>query len=916
MFKMFPRIGFHATLLPLLFPLGLTLLITLPLHGQVSVTGLRTEGLMAPLGIGTEKPHFSWEISSAERNIQQVAYELKVNQINPGKKMTTIWTPGKMDGIVSSWIPYAGKPLAGNVQYSWQVRVWDASGKVSPWSEQAYFHTGYFSPADWKANWIGIGFTEDPARPAQLFRKKFDAGKMPVSAMLFITAQGMYEASLNGQKIGDAWLTPGWTSYKKRLQYQVYDVTKQLLSGKNVLAVSIANGWFRSPLGWVNNRDIYGNELGLLAQLHVTYADGSQQVIGTDESWKSNTGEIRFSEIYNGEVVDMRQQKDGWERPDFDDTNWPGVQIKDFDKQRLIATVNEPVKTKEVFQPKRIFTSPKGETIIDFGQNLVGWVRIKINGKAGDSVFVTHAEVLDKQGNMYYDNLRAAKCLNVYVSNGKGETTFHPKFTWQGFQYAAIKGYPGILTPDKVEAVALYSNMEPTGSFSTSNNLVNQLQHNIQWGQRGNFLDVPTDCPQRDERLGWTGDAQAFFNTAAFNFNVFPFFSKWLQDLEADQVNGAVPFVIPNVLNNTSVNSAGWADVATIIPWNMYLAYGDTGLLARQYASMKAYVESIRTVAKNNLWNTGFHFGDWLFFRPNDDNDGRAAVTDKYLIAQCFYAHSAELLAKSAKVLGKTEDAQQYGQLAEAVKLAFQREYMTVEGRLVSGTQTAYVLALQFDMMPAALRQQAADRLAKNVESYGHISTGFLGTPYICHVLTQYGYQALAVKLLLNEKYPSWLYPVKMGATTIWERWDGMRPDSSFQTPGMNSFNHYAYGAIGDWLYRVVAGIDVDENAPGYRHIIISPHPVKELGKVQASLLTPLGRVSTLWEPKEGENVFEVEIPANVTATIQIPAGGIDKVKEGGKELLEVFQTGNVELKEGLVIVKTGSGKYRFTILY
>ena len=914
MYKMLPRIGFLSNLFNLLFPIGMSLMITFSLHAQLSVNSLRTEGLMAPLGVGTEKPHFSWAISASERNIKQVAYEIKVHQINPGKKMTTVWAPGKTNGTVSTFIAYAGKPLAVNTRFTWQVRVWDSSGQVSPWSEQAPFHTGYFSPADWRANWIGIGFTEDPSRPAQLFRKMFDAGKKPLSAMLFITAQGMYEASLNGQRIGDAWLTPGWTSYKKRLQYQVYDVTRQLLSGKNVLAVSIANGWFRSPLGWVNNKDIYGKELALLAQIQITYADGSQQVITTDESWKSNTGEIRFSEIYNGETVDLRQRKEGWERPDFDDSNWPGVQVKDFDKQRLIATVNEPVKTKEVFQPKRIFTSPKGETIIDFGQNLVGWVRIKISGKAGDSVFVTHAEVLDKQGNMYYDNLRAAKCLNVYVSDGKGETTFYPRFTWQGFRYAAIKGYPGTLTSDKVEAVALYSDMQETGSFSTSNDLINQLQHNIQWGQRGNFLDVPTDCPQRDERLGWTGDAQAFSNTAAYNYNVYPFFSKWLQDLEADQVNGAVPFVIPNVLNNTSVNSAGWSDVATIIPWNMYLAYGDTAILERQYNSMKAYVESIRSVAKSNLWNSGFHFGDWLFFRPGDDNDGRAAVTDKYLIAQCFYAHSATLLAKSATVLGKTEDAAHYNQLAEAVRQAFQREYMPPQGRLVSGTQTAYVLALQFDMLPNSLRQQAADRLAQNVESYGHISTGFLGTPYICHILTQYGYHALATKLLLNEKYPSWLYPVKMGATTIWERWDGMRPDSSFQTPGMNSFNHYAYGAIGDWLYRVVAGIDIDENAPGYRHIIISPHPVKELGKVQASLLTPLGKVSAVWQPEAGQVIFEVGIPANATATIQIPAEGMGKVKEGGKALWEVFPAGSVEVREGRVFVRTGSGSYRFTI--
>lgn len=911
---MIARVGFLTYIFQFFLVIYLLLALTTGLYAQVVLSGLKTEGLTAPIGIGKATPHFSWMLSSEQRNVKQSFYEIKVQQVNAGKKAASIWESGKTNGYVSSWVTYGGKPLSGNTRYSWQVRVWDTAGNVSPWSEQAFFHTGFFSKDDWKAKWITIGFPEDSTRPAQLYRKQFDLRKKPVSAMLFITAQGMYEASLNGERIGDGWLTPGWTSYNKRLQYQVYDVTKQMIAGKNALAVTLGNGWYRSPLGWVNNKDIYGKDLALLAQLHITYADGSQQVIATDETWKSNTGAIRFSEIYNGEIVDLRKQQEGWNKPVFDDSIWPGVISKEFDKKRLVATINEHVKTQEVFQPKRIFTSPKGETIIDFGQNLVGWVRIKINGKPGDSVFITHAEVLDKQGNMYYDNMREAKCLNVYISNGKGEASFHPHFTWQGFRYAAVKGYPGNLTADKVEAVALYSDMEETGGFSTSNTLINQLQHNIQWGQRGNFLDVPTDCPQRDERLGWTGDAQAFFNTAAFNYNVYPFFSKWLQDLESDQVNGAVPWVVPNVLNSDNVNSSGWSDVATIIPWNMYLAYGDTALLARQYGSMKAYVESIRSVAKNNLWNSGWHFGDWLFYRPHDDNDGRAAVTDKFLIAQCFYAHSAELLAKSARVIGKQEDAALYMRLTDTLKQAFQREYMTSEGRLVSSTQTAYVLALQFDMLPANLRQQAADRLAQNVESYGHISTGFLGTPYICHLLTKYGYHSLAVKLLLREKYPSWLYPVTMGATTIWERWDGMKPDSSFQTPGMNSFNHYAYGAIGDWLYRVVAGIDIDESAPGYRHININPHPVKELGKVQASLLTPLGKVSTIWQPGEGETIFEVVIPANATALIQIPASGIDKVREGGKALGEVFAAGSFELKEGRVFIKAGSGYYQFTI--
>jgi alpha-L-rhamnosidase len=413
--------------------------------------------------------------------------------------------------------------------------------------------------------------------------------------------------------------------------------------------------------------------------------------------------------------------------------------------------------------------------------------------------------VLDKAGNFYTDNLRSAKQQNTYILKGEGEETYEPHFTFQGFRYIKVDGFPGELKPENVSAVALYSDMPVTGTFTSSHPLLNQLQHNIQWGQKGNFLDVPTDCPQRDERLGWTGDAQVFARTAAFNMNVHPFFSKWLKDVAADQApNGSVPFVVPTVMDQGAGGSAGWADAATIIPWTMYLAYGDKKVLEEQYPSMKAWVGYMEKNSTADLWNKGFHFGDWLFYRPSDDNDGRAAVTDKYLIAQAFFAHSTQLMINTAKVLGKPDDVALYTRLLDRIKAAFLKEYVTPNGRLVSSTQTAYVLALQFDMLPEALRKGAAEKLVQNIRSYGtHLTTGFLGTPYLCHVLSRYGYTDVAYDLLLQETYPSWLYPVKMGATTIWERWDGQKPDSTFQTPGMNSFNHYAYGAY--WRLDVPA---------------------------------------------------------------------------------------------------------------
>jgi alpha-L-rhamnosidase len=649
----------------------------------------------------------------------------------------------------------------------------------------------------------------------------------------------------------------------------------------------------------------------------VTYSDGSEATIISDDNWKSSTGAIRYAEIYNGETIDARKEKTGWLLPGYNDENWSGVKVADFSLDNLIATINEPVKKHETFKSVKIFTTPKGEKVIDFGQNLVGWVVLKVKGNAGDTVTISHAEVLDKEGNFYTANLRAAKAQDHYILKGGGEETFEPHFTWHGFRYVKLEGYPGELKPEDFTAVTLYSDMKQTGTFTSSNPLINQLQHNIQWGQKGNFLDVPTDCPQRDERLGWTGDAQVFSRTASFNMNVNNFFDKWMKDVAADQLpNGSVPFVIPNVLGNGAAGSAGWSDVATIVPWNMYLAYGDKKILQDQYPSMKAWVEYIHHQSRNDLWNTGFDFGDWLFYRPEDDNDGRAAVTDKYLIAQCFYAHSTQLLINAAKVLNKEEDVKTYSELLQKIKDAFLKEYVTPNGRLVAGTQTAYVLALNFDMLPDSLRAQAAARLAENIKSYNnHLTTGFLGTPYLCEVLTRFGYDSVAYKLLLQDTYPSWLYPVKMGATTIWERWDGEKPDSTFETPGMNSFNHYAYGAIGDWMYRKMVGIDTYEDGVGYKHIKIKPHIGGDFTFASASLDTYYGKVSNNWKVEKDSLVMDVEIPANTTATVYIPAKDLGSIKESGKNLPQINGLKVMGKEDNYVVVEVGSGVYHFAAL-
>lgn len=889
--------------------------ITVLSFAQVTVQNLLCENGTNPIGLDVKLPRLSWQLVSDKRNVIQTAYEIRMGRTAALSNNEMVWSTGRVASDSSVMVAYKGTPLQAEQRYYWQVRVWDGGGKASAWSTPAHFQMAFLQPTDWKASWIEPGYQEDSLmRPSPLLRKGFNIAKKIRSATAYITAHGLYEAYLNGRRIGDAYLTPGWTSYNKRLQYQVYDVTALVKQGANAAGVALGSGWYRGNLAWGGNVNIYGKDIALLFQLQLVYSDGTTESINSDGSWKSGTGSIRYAEIYHGETIDNNLEKTGWTTTGYDDGDWTGVKVVNHPKNTLVATYNEPIKKQETFKPVRTFTTPAGEQVLDFGQNLVGWVTTKARGKGGSKIILSHAEVLDKKGNFYTDNLRMARAQDTFILNGKGEELFEPHFTWHGFRFVKVEGYPGDLDPANFTAVALYSDMKPTGSFTSSNSLVNQLQHNIEWGQKGNFLDVPTDCPQRDERLGWTGDAQVFSRTASFLRDVDNFFAKWMKDVSADQLpNGSVPHVIPNVLGSGG-GSAGWSDVACVIPWNMYLAYGDKRMLEDQYPGMKAWVNFMRQQSTANLWNKGSHFGDWLFYSVNDDRDGTSAITNKYLIAQCFWAHSTQLLINAAKVLGNTADVTTYTALLKDVKTAFVNEYMTLNGASMSNTQTSYVLALQFDMLPEAQRAPAAARLVANIAQYrNHLTTGFLGTPYLCHVLSRYGYSDLAYKLLLQDTYPSWLYPVKMGATTIWERWDGIRPDSTFETPTMNSYNHYAYGAIGDWIYRVATGIDTDPEGPGYKKIVIKPHPGGGFTHMDAGYLTRYGKVGSGWKTENGMLVMDVEIPANTTATIYIPATSADSILESGKKLSAIpdLQTGGQE--GGYVVIKVGSGKYKFS---
>ncbi|MEY2917480.1 MAG: hypothetical protein RIS73_1194 [Bacteroidota bacterium] len=890
---------------------------------QLKVENLRTENLQNPIGIDVLQPNFSWQLSSDQRNVMQAAYEIRVGAFPAALvKGEGIWKTGKINSGQSIHVSYNGAALVSGKKYYWQVRVWDNNGKASAWSAITFWQMSLLQQTDWKAQWIEPGYKEDSVFASPLLRKVFNSTKKIKSATAYITAHGLYEAQINGKRVGDAYLTPGWTSYNKHLQYQCYDVTTQLKNGINAIVVTLGDGWYRGNFSFDSRRNIYGKDIALLFQLDIIYMDGTTETVVSDNSWKSSTGAIRSQGIYAGETIDARLDKNGWTLAGYDDSNWSTVKTADFSKAVLKASYNEPIKKHEAIQPVKIITTPKGEKVIDFGQNLVGWVQLKVKGNAGDKITISHAEELDKNGNFYTENLRAAKAQDIYLLKGNEEEIFEPHFTFHGFRYAMLEGYPGELKPENFTAMVLYSDMEQTGSFSSSNPLINQLQHNIEWGLRGNFLDVPTDCPQRDERMGWTGDAQAFFRTATFLRGVNNFFTKWLKDLSLDQVKtGSVPHVIPNVLGETgwaTGGSAGWSDASTIIPWEMYLVYGDKRILKAQYSSMKAWVGYMQSQSTNDLWNKGSHFGDWLFYTMADDNDGKAAITNKYLIAQCFYAYSTQLLINAATALGKDDDVKTYTTLVQKVKEAFLKEYTTANGATMSNTQTSYVLALHFDMLPENLRQQAADRLVANIKEYkNHLTTGFLGTPYLCHVLSRYGYTDVAYTLLLQETYPSWLYPVTKGATTIWERWDGIRTNGDFQAITMNSFNHYAYGAIGDWMYRIMAGLDTEAgDGVGYKKIRIQPHIGGGFTHVAASYQTLYGKLSSSWKIQDGKLIFNVEIPANSTATIYIPVQNANDVMENTQPLTASKAIQVVGNEKGYMVVKIGSGKYEFITLY
>jgi alpha-L-rhamnosidase len=805
---------------------------------------------------------------------RQGAYEIEVEGADRQRRGRT----GKISSENSVLVAWPFEKLASRERAAVTLRVWGADAACSQWSVPHWIEVGLLDPGDWTARFVTPDWSEDltQSQPSPLLRREFDVLGPVRQARLYVTALGLYEVQINGAIVGDHVFSPGWTSYGHRLRCQTFDVTDLIRAGRNAVGAVLGDGWYRSRLGYNGGRrNIFGDRLALLAQLEIVHEDGTIQRVPTDSSWRAARGPILASDIYDGETYDARLERPGWSMPGYDEHECAEVRLVERDLATLVAPSGPPVRRTELVKPVAISLSPSGRTIVDFGQNLVGRVRITVAGPAGQTVTIRHAEVLEN-GELCTRPLRFAKATDRYTLRGDRMETWEPRFTFHGFRYAEIAGWPGEVRLDGLVAVVCHSDLERIGWFECSDPLINRLHENVVWSMRGNFLDIPTDCPQRDERLGWTGDIQIFSPAACFLYDVSGFLTSWLADLAADQeASGAVPFFVPNINQGPVVPAGAWGDAAVIVPWVLYSRYGDAGVLGAQFDSMRAWVDHVVSLAGDRLlWDKGFQFGDWLDPATPPERPGDAR-TDSALIATAYLARSADLVAQAAEVLGRKAHARRYHVLAKRVREAIAREFVSPNGRVVGDTATGYSLMLQFALLPREdQRRRAGARLAQLVRDNGYrVSTGFVGTPLLCDALCSAGEHGAAFRLLTQRACPSWLYPVTMGATTIWERWDSMLPNGDVNPGDTTSFNHYALGAIADWLHRTVGGLA--PAAPGYRRIDCQPLIGGGLTHARARHRTPCGLAECAWRIEGGWIEVEVVVPPNTTARVRLPRSRI-----------------------------------------
>ena len=896
--------------------------------GMLTPINLRTDYLVDPMGVHSDPPLLSWELGGDGRGLKQSAWQVEVassvDALQNGS--ADLWDSGKVISGKQSGIPYEGAPLGSRAEAHWRARVWDGAGESGPWSPGARWEVGLgggglggFRLADWTAKWIslplapddplpgGINDGLDGLVPATMIRREFMVSRPVRRARLYVTARGVYEARINGATVGDHALAPGWVDYHQRQPYQVFDVTHLIQEGANAVAGTIAPGWFSGYVGWQDNARHYGTEPQFFAQLEIEHADGDPDRIATDRDWRATDGPVRYGDLVMGEYHDARLEPTGWDRPGFDDSAWRPVRVSTPGATMLVGDLNEPVRALELIEPVARIVVDDRTVIFNLGQNIAGWARLTVSGPAGSTVTMRFAERLE-DGRLYVTNLRGARATDTYVLAGDSEETWEPRFTFHGFQFIELTGDPDVIATASVMGRFVGSDTRRVGHFDCSDERVNQLFRNIVWGQRDNFLSIPTDCPQRDERLGWMGDAQVFIRTATTTMDVMPFFRKWMVDvIDAQRADGAFSDVAPNAVILTH-SAPAWADCGIIAPWTLWQVYGDTRIIDDSWDAMVRYLDNLERRNPDGRWSNdrGNDFGDWLSID---------ADTDRELIGTGFRGYDAKLMAEMARATDRHEAAARYDALHRRIAEAFVTAYVADDGTIRSGTQTAYLMALRFDLLPDNLIPLAVDHLVADIRARGTLlTTGFVGVSYLCPVLTAHGHAEVAWDLLFQDEFPSWLYPIAHGATTIWERWDGWTEEKGFQDPGMNSFNHYSLGSIGEWLMASVAGINPDPGAPGFERVRIAPFVDRRLDHAGATYDSIRGMIASRWHRDGDGIVFDVTLPPNTTATVQLPNPAGAPVTERGVQVEIAEGVTAVRERDGATELTIGSGSYTFRV--
>jgi alpha-L-rhamnosidase len=905
---------------PHLFLVAVTMLCAglLPVAGHaLSIGHMTTNGRSNPLGMAADEISLGWAIESEARGTMQNAYQIRIGLTAGGDE---VWDSGRVASDRQIDIPLpTDVRLAAATRYHWQVRIWNGEEVASDWSAPAWFETGLLSAADWSgAEWIVQATSSGAGATRPLLRGVVALPREVRSARLYASARGIYQLSINGQKVGDQQLAPGWTDYHQRIQSQTYDVTPLLHQGINVIGAALGDGWYRGKVG-LNWHHVYGDTLALVGKLRVTYADGSTEDFNTGSGWLTAAGPFVLADLQDGEHYDARLEQPGWDRADFDASTWTPVAVVAGDMTKLVPQPDEPVRVTQVLSTRERTTPAPGEFVYDLGQNMVGVARIKLTGKKDQTVRFRYAEELyrlgERRGRLYTDNLRSAKATDTYTFARDETVTYQPTFTQHGFRYVEITGLDSPPEAGDVQGVVLGSDLPDIGELRLSHSMLDQLVRNIRWGQRGNFLSIPTDTPARDERLGWTGDIAVFAPTASRFQDTRAFLSKWMDDMrDAQKADGNIPAIVPQPRREFDETGVGWSDAFIAVPYAVWRATGDARIVRRNWDAMRRFYRFVHESATKdgNLLEEGrssWFSGDWL----NLENVDRLA--EHRVIATAYFAENTRMMAEMAAAMGQDDQAKEWTALVPKIRDAFTAAYRHPDGSIHMGTQTVYAMALGMGLIadPAQREQTAARFVDKLAADNYHLKTGFLGTPWLLPALTHIGRDDLAMRLLLNEDYPSWGFEISMGATTMWERWNTIRADGEFGPVDMNSFNHYAYGAVGDWMFQHLGGLQILE--PGYKKSRIAPligHSA--LNHAHGSIRTPYGLLACEWTLIDGALKLVATVPPGMTAEIVIPAEQAQTALESGRPATAAPGVKSAVFKDGALTLSVGSGRYEFTV--